>query len=99
LTNLDSGAVPRPEGVERPESAGADSGSSAPVASGASDAAESASADSRTPRLDLDDLASALVRLGIPAERSRRLVEKAHAALPTGTRTEAGVLRRALAGS
>jgi 5-methylcytosine-specific restriction endonuclease McrA len=59
---------------------------------------ESADADSTTGAVvDRDALASALVRLGVPVDRSKRLVGAAIEALSPGTRTDTAVLRHALA--
>jgi hypothetical protein len=47
--------------------------------------------------LDLDGLACGLMRLGVPAIRSRRIINAAIEALPSAETTEATVLRAALA--
>ena len=47
--------------------------------------------------LNLDDLEHGLMRLGVPAARSRRIVDAAVGALPRAELTEANVLRRAVA--
>ena len=47
--------------------------------------------------LDLDDLARGLMRLGVPAIRSRRIIHAAIEATPPAEITEASVLRRAIA--
>jgi len=47
--------------------------------------------------LNLGDLAQGLMRLGLTADRSMRMIETAVAALPRGEVTEASVLRRAVA--
>jgi hypothetical protein len=47
--------------------------------------------------VDRDALASALVRLGVPVDRSKRVVGAAIEALSPGTRTDTAVLRHALA--
>jgi 5-methylcytosine-specific restriction endonuclease McrA len=59
---------------------------------------ESAIADSPCEHApDLDDLAHGLMRLGVPAVRSRRMIDAAVGSLPRGEITEASVLRRAIA--
>jgi hypothetical protein len=61
---------------------------------------ESACADSVAANghsLDLDDLTRGLMRLGVPAMRSRRIINAAIEEIPPGEATEAGVLRRAIA--
>jgi hypothetical protein len=72
-----------------------------PVAADASFVAEeSADADSvvvADPALDLDDLACGLMRLGVPALRSRRIIDAAVLSLPPDETTEARVLQRAIA--
>jgi hypothetical protein len=57
---------------------------------------QSANADSPA-HPDLEDLARGLVRLGVPVTRSRQLVASAMQGIPASERTEANVLRRALA--
>jgi hypothetical protein len=66
-------------------------------------AAESAKTDSAAVMnvaaddgLDRDDLAHGLTRLGVPATRSRRIINAAIRAIPPGQATEGSVLRRAL---
>ena len=61
---------------------------------------ESACADSVAPAdhgLDLEGLTCGLMRLGVPATRSRRIINAAIAAIPPAEATEARVLRQAIA--
>ncbi len=62
---------------------------------------ESAIADSAPGRatgdVNLEDPACGLARLGVPATRSRQMIDAAIAAQPCGLLTEANVLRRAIA--
>ena len=62
---------------------------------------ESAIADSApglaTGDVNLEDPACGLARLGVPATRSRQMIDAAIAAQPCGLLTEANVLRRAIA--
>ena len=64
-----------------------------PVPDGAE---ESANADSVLDRINPQDLAHGLVRLGIPAARSRQLIDAAIAELPLAELTEANVLQAAI---
>ncbi len=58
---------------------------------------ESAITDSRVADPDPDELATGLVRLGVSATRSKKLIRAALAILPAGERTESKVLKTAIA--
>ncbi len=59
---------------------------------------ESANADPPvTPALDPEELAGGLMRLGVPAARSRKIIGTVLATLPPSQWTEANVLRKAIA--
>ena len=81
------------------ESAYADSALPCPAGSRESSpghSEESANADSVRGRVNPDDLAHGLIRLGLPAGRSRRLIDAAIKALPRAELTESNVLRTAI---
>jgi hypothetical protein len=69
-----------------------------PVAEESAKTDSAAATDAATDHgLDLDVLAHGLIRLGVPAARSRRIIDAAIQAIPPGQTTEESVLRRALA--
>jgi len=76
----------------------ATSATGAPIESEAQSAggAQSAIADSDYETVNRDDLAHGLKRLGVPAGRSRQLIDAAIASLPRGETTEESVLRAAI---